>query len=185
MGKKARLAPSDTVPETTPMDPGRPRPGPTHTALPAEAPRRRPPPPRCPQGRTGAGRAVGTGTPRTPAPRFPTAPSPVSAVTAGPSRRAPHAAPDRRGRRAASPGRLRCAFPQRAATPTEPYPAAPAAPRGSRGEKGRGGKQPPEPCRKMREAVCLPAGDTTLRCSAAAAAMPTARLLLLPARPCR
>lgn len=50
--------------------------------------------------------------------------------------------------------------------------------------KRREGKQAPEPCRKMREAVCLPAGDTTLRCSAAGAAIPsTLLLLLLPAGP--
>lgn len=44
--------------------------------------------------------------------------------------------------------------------------------------KTRGTKQPPEPCRKMREAVCLPVGDTTLLRSPAGAAMPSALLLL-------
>lgn len=58
-----------------------------------------------------------------------------------------------------------------------PLHLLPGAPRPHGQRERREGKQAPEPCRKMREAVCLPAGDTTLRCSAACAAMLSALLL--------
>lgn len=202
MAKKAGLVRTGTVPKPHTADPPQPRGGPNAGPSPrtpsffffllTEAPTGRPSP-RCPRGRAepqGRGhltRLLLAFQPRRACRlrRWPRPADPLTkrrAATERPGCRQGPAAQEEAAAATPAP-RSEGGLPRPRRTPSpKPRPRRRVA--GERREC-RGEKQPPEPCRKMREAVCLPAGNTTLLCKAAGAAIPSTLtlFLLLPLRP--